>query len=128
MHHRVTLNWAQGEHDFALGLGELRALQKNCDAGPELIMTRLRVGSWHVDDVFEVLRLGLIGAGMPATEAGNLVSLAFEQNPIFALKLPAYRVIEAALIGDEDDPVGEDEGVSPETENGGSPTSSELES
>lgn len=125
MHNRVTINWVQGEHDFALNIGELRALQKNCDAGPELILTRLNAGSWLVDDIFEVLRLGLIGAGMANKDAGPLVRKAFDEAPIFNLKSPAYEVLAAALIGDEDDPVGEVEGVKPEANSGSSPSSTE---
>ncbi|WP_136440299.1 gene transfer agent family protein [Pacificoceanicola onchidii] len=125
MTHRVSKIWAGGEHDFALGLAELRALQKNCDAGPEVIMTRLRVGSWMVDDVIEVLRLGLIGAEMEPKEAGPLVTRTFEQYGAYALKLVAYEVITAALIVEADDPVGEPDGVEPmaNRENGNSPES-----
>lgn len=125
MHNKVKINWVQGEHDFALNIGELRALQKNCDAGPELILTRLKVGSWLVDDVFEVLRLGLIGAGMDSADAGQQVRRAFDQHPAFALKLPAYQVLAAALIGEADDPVGEEAGVKPEVDSGSSPSSTE---
>lgn len=126
MSHRIRKIWAGGEHDFALGLGELRALQENCDAGPEVIMTRLRVGSWMVDDVIEVLRLGLIGAGLDAEKAGPLVMRTFEQHGAFALKFPAYEVITAALIGEDGDPVGETEGVNPEVTDGSSQSSTEL--
>jgi len=125
MHNKVTINWVQGEHDFALNIGELRALQKNCDAGPELILTRLKAGSWMVDDIFETLRLGLIGAGMDGKEAGPMVRRAFDQNPAFALKLPAYQVLAAALIGEADDLVGEEAGVKPEVETGSFPDSTE---
>lgn len=125
MHNKVTINWVLGEHDFALNIGELRALQKNCDAGPELILTRLNAGSWLVDDIFEVLRLGLIGAGMANKDAGPLVRKAFDEAPIFNLKSPAYEVLAAALIGDEYDPVGEVEGVKPEANSGSSPSSTE---
>lgn len=125
MHNKVTINWVQGEHDFALNIGELRALQKNCDAGPETILTRLQMGSWFVDDIFEVLRLGLIGAGMDASDAGPLVRKAFDQSSAFSLKLPAHEVLAAALIGEDDDPVGEQAGVKPETDSGSSPDSTE---
>lgn len=122
----AQINWVQGEHMFALNIGELRALQSNCDAGPELILTRLQAGSWRVDDVFEVLRLGLIGGGMPAGDAGPLVKRAFEQVPVAQLKLPAFKVLSTALYGEAGDPVGEAAGVSlTGTENGGSPASTE---
>ncbi|MBC7154491.1 MAG: gene transfer agent family protein [Rhodobacteraceae bacterium] len=125
MRNKITINWVQGEHDFALNIGELRALQKNCDSGPELIMTRLSAGSWLVDDIFEVLRLGLIGAGMDAKDAGPMVRRAFDQSPALSLKLPAYQVLAAALTGEEGDPVGEREGVTPQAQAGNSPGSTE---
>ncbi len=110
----------------ALNIGELRALQKNCEAGPELILTRLQAGSWHVDDVFEVLRLGLIGGGMPTGEAGPLVMRAFDEVAVASLKLPAFKVLSAALYGEAGDPVGEAMGVSlTETESGASRASME---
>ena len=123
MQNKVTINWVQGEHDFALNIGELRALQKNCDAGPELILTRLNSGSWNVDDIFETLRLGLIGAGMPSKEAGPMVRAAFNRTPVLKLKMPAHQVLAAALMGEADDPVGEEAGGNLEAETGSSPVS-----
>jgi len=49
----TPIRWPGGEHRFELRLGELRALQKNCDAGPEEVFNRLRAGRWRVDDVIE---------------------------------------------------------------------------
>lgn len=100
--------WAGGEHDFALRIGELRALQKNCDAGPELVLNRLRLGQWRVDDVLEPIRLGLIGGGMERGAAGDLVFKIADQRGFMALKLTAQAVIYTALIdptatADEDD-------------------------
>lgn len=99
--------WPGGEHAFRLRLGELRALQDKCDAGPELILQRIRLGAWKVDDLFETLRLGLIGGGMDAGEARRKVADAFERDPLLSFKSPALEVLAAALIGDPDDPAGE---------------------
>lgn len=108
--------WAGGEHDFALRIGELRALQQNCDAGPEEILNRLRLGRWRVDDVLEPIRLGLIGGGMERAEAGGLALKIADQRGFIALKLTAQSVLYTALIdptatADEDDDAGKPEGA-----------------
>lgn len=119
---KVELNWEGGEHIFALRIGELRALQDKCDAGPEEVFNRLRLGSWRVNDILEVIRLGLIGGGMSRAEAGPLVAQITEDRPILSFKITAIAILAASLLGVKDDPVGEPEGVS--QQDGGSSQSS----
>ena len=107
MHGLVELNWPGGEHAFRLRLGELQALQEKCDAGPEMVLQRIRLGVWQVNDLVETLRLGLIGAGMERDAARKLVVDAFERTPLMEFKTPAIEVLAAALIGVPDDPAGE---------------------
>jgi hypothetical protein len=91
--------WVGGEHRFRLGLGELRALQKNCDAGPEQVFNRLRLGNWRVDDIVETLRLGLIGSGeMDQKDAGLFVTSLIEKHAVLEFKLTALAVLGAALL------------------------------
>ncbi|MEO8531014.1 MAG: gene transfer agent family protein, partial [Deltaproteobacteria bacterium] len=63
MSQKVKLIWVGGEHEFALNIGELRALQSACDAGPEQILMRMVRQEWRIDDVCETIRLGLLGGG-----------------------------------------------------------------
>ena len=119
------LQWPGGEHDFALKLGQLRALQDACDAGPEEILNRLRLGRWRVNDLIETIRLGLIGGGMADSEARKLLMPLIEQQPLIEFKLTAIAILAAALLGVADDPVGEDQGEATPPENGASPASSE---
>lgn len=122
----VTLNWPGGEHGFALKIGQLRALQDKCNAGPEEILNRVRTGKWRVDDLLHTIRLGLIGAGsMPDSEAGRTVSALFDLHPVIEFKLIALAILADALLGSEDDPVGEAEGETAPPKNGGSPGSTE---
>lgn len=117
----VQINWVGGEHEFTLRLGDLRALQKNCDAGPEQILLRVYSTDWRVDDLIETLRLGLIGGGMEPKEAGPLVTKLFEQHPKTLFKTPAMAILTDALFGSEDDPLpGEGKGVPPAPESGAS--------
>ncbi|RHZ96460.1 gene transfer agent family protein [Cereibacter sphaeroides] len=119
-----TLHWPGGEHRFLLRIGELRALQRNCDAGPEEVFNRLRFGKWRVDDIIEPIRLGLIGSGeMTADEAGPFVALRMQQHPPVQFKLTALAIMSHSLMGDPDDVVGEPEAGEAEMspESGASP-------
>ena len=104
------LQWPGGEHEFALPLGQLRALQDACDAGPEEIFNRLRTGKWRVCDIIEPLRLGLIGGGMEKSAAQKLIYPLLDVHPLIEFKLPAITVLASALLGVKDDAVGELEG------------------
>ncbi len=113
----TTVTWPGGEHEFALPIGQLRALQDACKSGPEEIFNRLRLGTWKVDDLVNVLKFGLIGGGMSKADAAPLVVGLFDTHPPFEFKLAAIGVLASALMGDllegEDVP-GKPEGETPQ--------------
>lgn len=127
----ITLVWPGGEHSFALRLGELRALQGACDAGPEQILNRILIGAWRVDDIIETIRLGLIGGGMPDRDARDLVrrmTEGEERRGLLAYRQLALQIIMASLSADPDDPLGERTGASAAPpQNGDSAASTALE-
>lgn len=125
----VKLIWRGGEHTFALPLGELRKLQETCDAGPEEILNKLRLGKWHVDDIIEPLRLGLIGSGdVPREKAGMLVTKLVDQHGLLEFKMTAMAVMAYSLFGPEDDQPKKQPGeTSAPEENGDLATSTETE-
>ena len=104
-----VLVWAGGEHRFFLGIGELRALQKALDAGPMWIYGRLMSQQWLVDDVYETVRLGLVGGGMTEGDARKIVNkhLAETAGGFYRHVVLAANILRISVIGDEDDPVGE---------------------
>ncbi|VDS07582.1 hypothetical protein PARHAE_00759 [Paracoccus haematequi] len=112
----ISTVWPGGEHSFRLGLAELEAVQQKTDYGPEWLLHRINTGQWKTDDLFEVLRFGLIGGGMDAAQAKSLVHTAFERHPAIGFKVPAQAVLAAFLYGPPDDPVGEDLPVGPTPE------------
>lgn len=124
---KITLTWPGGEHEFLLRIGEMRALQAACDAGPEEIFHRLGGTGWRIDDAFHTLRLGLIGAGMKEREAAELVTRMFDAHPFKVFCPPARLVLLAALVGDPDDALGEAQGETAPPENGGSAASTAPE-
>lgn len=101
----IALDWADGTYQFRLAWAQIGELQEKCNAGPFEILRRLSVGTWRVEDISNVLRLGLIGGGMEPVPALKLVRLYVEARPPMENLLPAQAVMSAGLMGapDEDD-------------------------
>jgi hypothetical protein len=130
---KIDLAWADqagpgpdGKYPFRLGIGQLEELQEKCGVGPPKIAWRLGTSEWRVADVRETLRLGLIGAGMAADQAATLVRRYASDGQLLENVLPALLVINAAIQGTPDEPLGKDEGAetegSTETETPSSPS------
>ena len=100
---RVAFDWADGHHAFRLGIGELEELQERTGVGPFELLTRLGRHAWRVADVREPLRLGLIGAGMPAVEARKLVDRYAGPGDLLDAVPAAMAVVNAALAGAPDE-------------------------
>mgnify|MGYP001809627274 CR=1 FL=1 len=127
---KVTLVWFDGEDDFRLGLGEVRALQEKVGAGPDTMRRRLLSGDWYVDDIRETLRLALIGAGAKPDVALAKVKRCVDQRPLAENVVMAAAILGAAIVGVPDDPVGKASAEETETEATGalsSPPSTEQE-
>jgi hypothetical protein len=108
----VRLIWSGGEDDFcAAKIGTLLAIEDRCGSGVGAVYQRIVDGSWKVYDISEVIRLSLIGAGMSAEDAKKKTDAHVLQNPngLAPSLLVSMRVLEAALVGVQDDPVGKAE-------------------
>lgn len=99
----IELEWADGTHRFRLGWGELAELQEKCDAGPYVVVQRLLDGTWRVQDLREVVRLGLIGGGMTPADSLKLVRLYVEARPPMESVAVAQAALMAAVIGAPDE-------------------------
>lgn len=121
----VTFDWADGTHSFRLAWGQLAELQEKCDAGPYVVLQRLHSGEWRIEDVSNIIRLGLIGGGMEPAQALKLVRRYVEARPPMENLIPAQIILSAALTGAPDEDVGEGDAAS-QTENSltNSPTES----
>ncbi len=106
----VTVEFGGEERLFALPIGRLRAIQEKCDCGPLELIRRLAAGSWRVDDVREPLLQGLVGGGMDQVSATRLIQTNFDDLPILPNVPLAQAVLMAAIMGAEDEPLGEQEG------------------
>lgn len=77
MQTHIDLPFADGEYRFALGLAQLHELQAKCKVGIGQLYARVLQGrvpdqpdighplyaTYHVDDLYETIRQGLIGGG-----------------------------------------------------------------
>jgi len=112
----ITADFADGPHVFRLAWGELAKLQDERDCGPYELMNRLIGGSWRVQDISSVIRLGLVGGGMEPVPAIKLVREYVEARPPMESHDLALRIIGAALVGAPEEKVGKKvEAASPET-------------
>lgn len=127
---RIKISWADGEHTFRLPYAQLRELQDKTGCGPEELAERIRSGRWRVDDLREVIRLGLIGGGMEPMQALTLVIRYVDNRPWLENKQPAYLILLAILVQPEGDKVGKArrKGIPNQTAESLSPSSSELPS
>lgn len=103
---KIELEWADGTYPFCLPLAQLEELQTHCDAGPMVIADRLQHGRWKTQDVYQTIRLGLIGGGMAPVDALRICKFYITDRPWGESALPALAIINAVLFGKPGEPVG----------------------
>lgn len=111
---RIELDWADGTHTFRLAWGQLAELQEHCDAGPYVVLNRLATSQWRVEDISNVVRLGLIGGGMTPADALKKVRAYVEARPPLENVLVAQAILAAGLQGAPEEKLGEAEGEADE--------------
>ena len=103
--------WAGGEHEFKFAIGEMRALEKLCDAGTASILLRLLDGTWKIDDIIHTLRIGLQGGGLDEREAMRTIENAYPVANLYELSVVAATVLAQFVSWPtgkgEDEPEGE---------------------
>lgn len=109
---RIEFDWADGTYSFRLAWGQLGELQEKCDAGPYVVLQRLHSGAWRIEDITNIIRLGLIGGGLQPSAALKLVRAYVEDRPPMENLIPAQVVLSAALMGAPEENVGESDAAS----------------
>lgn len=109
----VTLVWGDGENKFRFAIGQFRELQEKVNTrriaigasavGPMALLATLRAQDAWPDDVRDVLRIGLVGAGMPIKDAHRKLVTYFDSSPPLSHMLTAYAVLFAGLVGVPDE-------------------------
>lgn len=112
----INLTWAGGQHDFLLRIGELRILNDTCRGGPYAAWQRLRAQVPEFDDIYETVRLGLIGGGMDKDEARKLMIKVEAQYGVGDMIPLSSHVLYRAFHREEqedEDALGEDKATEP---------------
>lgn len=112
-HGDITLEWADGEYTFRLGIGEIRKLQERTDCGPYELFDRISTRKFKVDELRETVRLGLVGGGQCKAANGvpddrrinRLIKDYVDERPIIPTMLLCAKILNAALAGSMDEPV-----------------------
>lgn len=96
--------WAGVERAFALDFGLACDLESACgDKGIGGIYVRLATHQYHAREVFQTIRLGLIGGGMPRAEADRLVKTRFDEVPLADSVALAVDLLSALNTGVKED-------------------------
>ncbi|MCQ1779162.1 gene transfer agent family protein [Neorhizobium galegae] len=95
--------FGDGEKLFAFPTRELiEELERNSGHGVGALFRRFRTADYSLSDVFEVIRLGLIGGGTAPAEADQLVKLYGVGRPLAEIFAVADGVITALFFGNEE--------------------------
>lgn len=105
----IVLLFGGEERLFRLGIKQLEAIDEKCDAGPMELLRRHAEGTWRVHDLREVILQGLIGGGATQAEASTLVRTFFDDLPLGQFVPIAQAIVMAAVVGSEDEDLGERE-------------------
>lgn len=110
-----SIDWFFGDamQKFRMGIGEFRELQEKINGrrhavgfpviGPKTLGALLRENDAWPDDVRDILRIGLVGAGMKPADAHRMLVLHFDQSPPAENYLIAYMVLISAFVGVPED-------------------------
>lgn len=108
---KITLAAFDGRsYEFKLAIGQLRQLQSDRRKGAYALHKSLIDGSWFVDDLVAILRVGLRGGGMSAEETARVVRDLIEPTPPMELLPTAKIVLSIGLYGPPDDAIGSQTG------------------
>lgn len=102
-HGSTDFAWADGHYTFRLAIGHWREIRDKTGAGPYELYERVVRRKWFVDDLREVIRLGLIGGGQTPTDALKLVQAYVDERPLLEAVPVALAIMAAALVAPEGD-------------------------
>lgn len=103
---QVVLAFGDGEHAFKLMVQGILEIEEKCDAPFASIFARVSAGAYKFADVYETLRLGLIGGGKSPVEAKKIVDRY--TVPLAESSAIARVVLAAVMFGFEAAPLGKE--------------------
>lgn len=111
----ITLAWPDGERLYALKLKQIEEIQRQCGAGLGAIAKRLFNRDFYFADIYELIRLGMIGGGEAPARAKELVDTYVDGQPmadpraVLSPLVVAELIMKAAYFGVEDEASDEED-------------------
>ena len=88
--------FGDGEKTFALTMPMIAELERKSGVGIGALYQRVALTlQFHVGDVVEIIRLGLIGGGTSPTEAQSLIDAYTPEQPLIPLAMLAVDILNA---------------------------------
>lgn len=88
--------FGDGEKTFALTMPMIAELERKTGVGIGALYQRVALTlQFHVGDVVEIIRLGLIGGGTSPTEAQSLIDAYTPEQPLIPLAMLAVDILNA---------------------------------
>lgn len=93
--------FGDGEKTFALTMPMIAELERKTGVGIGALYQRVALTlQFHVGDVVEIIRLGLIGGGTSPTEAQSLIDAYTPEQPLIPLANLAVEILNARYYGE----------------------------
>lgn len=131
---KITAIVGDDYYDLKLDFGLLEEFEDKHGVGAFYVLRKFSdqdmmggiTGDFRVKWVYDVIRLGLVGGGMPPREAVKFADRHLREGFLLDYLPVATNALYAALHGPEEDPVKFDEPTTPEDGEPGEPTPEEL--
>ena len=91
--------FADGQFLFRLPMEWMKELEEKCGAGFGVILQRILYQQHSATEIYEIVRCGLIGGGMPATEAKTKCDRYIIGQPVEDALTLATAIICGAAYG-----------------------------
>lgn len=127
-HGLITKDFADGAYSFRLAYGQWLELQEAVNCGPLELYVRLLQRGWRIQNIREIVRIGLIGGGQTPADALRLVKRYVEDRPLMENVQLAIEIVAASLELPKgvDAPAGEASGAMKSPDSSTSETSTET--
>lgn len=96
-HGLITKEFADGTYSFRLAYGQWLELQEAAGCGPLELYVNLLQRRWRIQNIREIVRIGLIGGGADPASALRLVKRYVEERPLMENVQLAIEIVSASL-------------------------------
>lgn len=96
----VSIEWAGELRAFDLPLGKVMDIEEACGkTGIGTVFSRVASGSYFANDLYQIIRAGLIGGGMAVVEVDRILQARFITAPLIETQSVCVEIMSALVVG-----------------------------